>query len=139
MRANDTVFFSAGMQTKASDSSGARMVRRSKSTRAVHCLVIFSSFTRTVSDTWLMPSHSAFFHKKSFGGLGEPYTGQAVSFVFEEGPKGAAATEVKEEEGGIAAPAEDEGIREMGTVKVRITWLVPNKSCKAKLLVEFIC
>lgn len=65
--------------------------------------------------------HSAFFHKKSFGGYSEPYVGQVVSFVFEEGPKGAAATKVQEEEGGVAAedgPVDDEAQREMGTVKV---------------------
>ena len=65
---------------------------------------------------------SAFFHKKSFRGQGEPSVGQMVSFIFGEGPKGAAATEVKEEEGGIfveEAAVEDEGSREMGTVKVR--------------------
>ena len=65
---------------------------------------------------------SAFFHKKSFGGQGDPFVGQAVSFIFEEGPKGAAATKVKEEEGGVMVEetsVEDEGSREMGTVKVR--------------------
>ena len=44
-----------------------------------------------------------------------------VSFVFEEGPKGAAATNVQEEEGGVAVEGgsvEDEAQREMGTVKV---------------------
>lgn len=66
---------------------------------------------------------SAFFHKKSFSGSSDPYVGQAVSFVFEEGPKGAAATTVKEEEGGMAVETavEDEGVREMGTVKVCLT------------------
>lgn len=47
-----------------------------------------------------------------------------VSFIFEEGPKGAAATQVKEEEGGIAvdeALVEDDVERETGTVKVRLT------------------
>ena len=117
------------MQKKASDSLGAPMERRSKSTCAV---VLLSSPASPLasSDTNLTKFHSAFFHKKSFGGYSEPYTGQAVSFVFEEGPKGAAATNVKEEEGGMAAPVEDEGIREMGTVKVCIivTWLVLDKS-----------
>lgn len=64
---------------------------------------------------------SAFFHKKSYGGRDEPYVGQAVSFVFEQGPKGAAATKVEEEQGGTAVEEtliEDEGEREMGTVKV---------------------
>ena len=59
---------------------------------------------------------SAFFHKKDFGGSDEPYVGQAVSFVFGEGPKGAAATKVEAEEGGY--PVEDEREREMGTVQV---------------------
>ena len=67
----------------------------------------------------LTVSRSAFFHKKAFGASNEPYVGQTVSFVFEEGPKGAAATNVKEEEGGVAVE-EDEGLREMGTVKVRL-------------------
>ena len=61
---------------------------------------------------------SAFFHKKSFPSSNEPYVGQAVSFIFEEGPKGAAAVKVKEEEGGIAEAVEEEGEREMGKVKV---------------------
>ena len=61
---------------------------------------------------------SAFFHKKSFPGSNEPYVGQAVSFVYEEGPKGAAAVKVKEEEGGFAEVVEEEGEREMGKVKV---------------------
>lgn len=78
-------------------------------------------------DTKLTAYRSAFFHKKSFTGSSDPYVGQAVSFVFEEGPKGAAATKVKEEEDGMAVetPAEDEGLREMGTVKVCLTatWL----------------
>ncbi|KAL9132630.1 MAG: hypothetical protein Q9175_006194 [Cornicularia normoerica] len=67
----------------------------------------------------LIASRSAFFHKKSFGGYDEPYVGQAVSFTFAEGPKGAAATQVKEAEGGMAigeAAVEEEGEREMGTV-----------------------
>lgn len=75
-------------------------------------------------DAKLIPFCSAFFHKKSFDGYNEPFVGQAVSFVLEEGPKGAAATKVKEEEGGVAiegAAVEDEGEREMGTVKVRLT------------------
>ena len=35
-----------------------------------------------------------------------------------EGPKGAAAVKVREEEGGVAEPVEEEGEREMGKVKV---------------------
>ena len=64
---------------------------------------------------------SAFFHKKSFIGTGDPYTGQAVSFVFEEGSKGTAAVNVREEEGGIAFEKDviEEEEREMGKVKVR--------------------
>ena len=71
--------------------------------------------------------HSAFFHKKSFAGSDAPYVGQKVSFVFEEGLKGAAAVKVKEEEGGVAdeevKEEEEDGEREMGKVKVckRIT------------------
>ena len=71
----------------------------------------------------LTAPHSAFFHKKSFAGYGEPYVGQVVSFVFEEGAKGAAATKVQEEEGGAAMEGnavEDEAQREMGTVKVHL-------------------
>ena len=63
---------------------------------------------------------SAFFHKKSFAGRDEPHVGQFVSFVFEDGPKGAAAVKVKEEEGGVVETVEDEGEREMGKVKVCI-------------------
>ena len=61
---------------------------------------------------------SVFSHKKSFVDSNELYVGQAVSLVFEEGPKGAAAAKVKEEEGGGIAPVEEEGEREMGKVKV---------------------
>lgn len=46
---------------------------------------------------------------------------QAVSFVVGEGPKGAAAKEVRAEDGGAveeAAP-EEEGERQLGKVKVR--------------------
>ena len=66
----------------------------------------------------LIVHRSAFFHKKSFPSSSEPYVGQAVSFIFEEGPKGAAAVNVKEEEGGVAEPVEEEGEREMGKVRV---------------------
>lgn len=75
-------------------------------------------------DAKLTVVRSAFFHKKSFGGYCEPYADQVVSFVCEEGPKGAAAVHIKEEEGGTAvdgAPVESERDREMGTVKVRPT------------------
>ena len=41
----------------------------------------------------------AFVHKKDCGGR-EFAEGQAVSFVFEQGPKGASAKNVREEEGG---------------------------------------
>ena len=52
-------------------------------------------------------------------GTGEPHTGQAVSFVFEEGSKGAAAVSVREEEGEIAREQDvQEEEREMGMVKV---------------------
>ena len=63
---------------------------------------------------------SAFFHKRSFASSDEPYVGQAVSFVFEQGPKGAAAVKVKEEEGAVIGKEEieEEGEREMGKVKV---------------------
>ena len=44
-----------------------------------------------------------------------PCAGQCVSFVFEEGPKGASAKNVKEE-GAVATPVE-EGDRELGKVK----------------------
>ena len=40
-----------------------------------------------------------------------------MSFVFEEGPKGASAKHVKEEEGGEAPVKEEEGEREFGKVK----------------------
>ena len=61
----------------------------------------------------------AFVHKKECGGK-DLVEGQIVSFVFEEGPKGAAAKNVREEEGGMAvktAVEEDEGERELGKVK----------------------
>ena len=60
---------------------------------------------------------SLFFHKKSYAGENEPYVGQAVSYLIEAGLKGAAAVNVKEEEGGVAE-VEDEEEREMGKVKV---------------------
>ena len=43
---------------------------------------------------------SAFVHKKDCGSKDLP-VGQAVSFVFEQGDKGAAAKNVREEEGGV--------------------------------------
>ena len=61
----------------------------------------------------------AFVHKRDCGGK-DLAQGQAVSFVFEEGPKGAAAKNVREEEGGSVvdgAVEEDEGERELGKVK----------------------
>lgn len=54
----------------------------------------------------------AFVHKKDCGGK-DPVQGQAVSFVFEEGPKGASAKNVREEEGGT----EIDEVRELGTIK----------------------
>ena len=45
--------------------------------------------------------------------------GQTVSFVLEQGDKGAAAKKIREEEGSsVEQPQEDEGEREFGTVKV---------------------
>ena len=116
------------------------MERRSKSI----CVVVFlfpPASPLVLFGTKLTAYRSAFFHKKSFGGNGEPYVGQAVSFVFEEGPKGAAATKVKEEEGGIAAPVEDEGVREMGTAKVCITviWLVHDRPSMSCCWWRFLC
>lgn len=61
----------------------------------------------------------AFVHKKECGGK-DLVEGQSVSFVFEEGPKGASAKNVREEEGRMAvevAVEEDEGERELGKVK----------------------
>ena len=61
----------------------------------------------------------AFVHKKDCGGK-DLVEGQAVSFLFEEGPKGASAKKVREEEGGSVAEMaveEDEGERELGKVK----------------------
>ena len=61
----------------------------------------------------------AFVHKKECGGK-DLVEGQIVSFVFEKGPKGASAKNVREEEGGMAVEAaveEDEGERELGKVK----------------------
>ena len=60
-----------------------------------------------------------FVHKKECGGK-DLVQGQAVSFVVEEGAKGASAKNVREEEGGSVgevAVAEDEGERELGKVK----------------------
>lgn len=99
------------------------MERRSKSTSAI---IFLSSLALLLAllDTKADAFRSAFFHNKSFGGYEEPYVGQTVSFVFEEGPKGAAATKVKEEKGGIPveeAPFQEEREREMGTVKVCLT------------------
>ena len=63
---------------------------------------------------------SAFVHKRDCGGV-DFVKGQAVSFVIGEGPKGAAAKEVRPEEGGEieeATPDEEEGERQLGKVKV---------------------
>lgn len=60
----------------------------------------------------------AFVHKKACGGK-DLVEGQAVSFVFEDGPKGASAKNVREDGGTVAEEAgeEDEGERELGKVK----------------------
>ena len=61
----------------------------------------------------------AFVHKRECGGR-DLVKGQVVSFVSEEGPKGASAKNVREEEGGVLmeeAVEEDEGERELGKVK----------------------
>ena len=61
----------------------------------------------------------AFVHKKECGGK-DLVEGQAVSFVFEDGPKGASAKKIREEEGSAVdevAAEEDEGERELGRVK----------------------
>lgn len=61
----------------------------------------------------------AFVHKKDCGGK-DLVEGQAVSFVFQDGPKGASAKHVREEEGRMVmeeAVEEDEGERELGKVK----------------------
>ena len=98
------------------------MEKRSKSTYTFDLFLVYiAAPTLGIDRPKLTAPHSAFFHKKSFSGASEPYTGQVVSFVFEEGPKGAAATKVQEEEGGVAVDGdsvEDEAQREMGTVKV---------------------
>lgn len=56
--------------------------------------------------------------------------GQTVSFVLEQGDKGAAAKKIREEEGSsIEQPQEDEGEREFGTVKVSLgSDYSPNQS-----------
>lgn len=59
---------------------------------------------------------SAFIHRKDCGDK-DLAVGQAVSFVFEQGPKGASAKNVKEEEGGEIQVEEEEGERELGKVK----------------------
>ena len=101
------------MPRKVSASSDVRVETKSKP-----LLYPLSTLILQCRETDLTVLRSAFFHKKSFPGSNEPYVGQAVSFVFEEGPKGAAAVKVKEEEGGVAEAVEEEGEREMGKVKV---------------------
>lgn len=103
------------MLRKASVSSDVWVERKSKPFFVLLSSLVFVLHHR---DQTLTVYRSAFFHKKSFTGSDEPYVGQNVSFVFEEGPKGAAAVKVKEEEGGIAEPEEEQGEREMGKVKV---------------------
>ena len=61
----------------------------------------------------------AFVHKKECGG-NDLVEGQVVSFVFEEGPKGASAKKVREEEESAmdeVSSEEEEGERELGRVK----------------------
>ena len=61
----------------------------------------------------------AFVHKKDCGGK-DLVEGQAVSFIFEDGPKGASAKHVREEDGGLMmeeTAQEEEGERELGKVK----------------------
>ena len=104
------------MLKKVSASSVVSVEKMSKRTTALFATLAL--VTSHESDCLL----SAFFHKKSFAGSDAPYVGQNVSFVFEEGLKGAAAVKVKEEEGGVALEEvkeeEEEGEREMGKVKV---------------------
>ena len=59
---------------------------------------------------------SAFVHKKDCESK-DLVVGQPVSFVFEEGPKGASAKNVKEEGEVAVAEEEDGGDRELGKVK----------------------
>lgn len=62
---------------------------------------------------------SAFVHRKDCGNK-DLAVGQAVSFVFEQGSKGASAKNVKEEEGGeiqTETVEEEEDERELGKVK----------------------
>ena len=63
-----------------------------------------------------MPYSSAFVHKKDCGRK-DLVVGQPVSFVFEEGPKGASGKNVKEEGEVVVPVEEDEGDRELGKVK----------------------
>lgn len=118
------------MQKKASDSLGARVERRSKPSCVTRCLSSFASPLTSV-DIKLTAFRSAFFHRNSFEGYNELYIGQAVSFIVEKRPKGAAATKVKEEGGGLAI--EEEGERETGKVKVCLTVTQPVLGCLAQL------
>ena len=104
---------SAGTPRKVSASSDVRVGMKSMSLSYPLTTLVLQ-----YREADLTIHRSAFFHKKSFLDTNEPYVGQAVSFIFEEGPKGAAAVKVKEEEGGVAEVIEEEGEREMGKVKV---------------------
>ena len=65
----------------------------------------------------LTASLSAFVHKKACGGKNFS-VGQSVSFVFEEGPKGASASQVREEDGtAVENEEDDEHERLYGKVK----------------------
>lgn len=60
--------------------------------------------------------NDCFVHKRECGG-NDLSVGQAVSFVFEEDPKGGTAKQVREEEGGEPVIDEDDGERELGKVQ----------------------
>ena len=100
--------YSVGTPRKASGSSVERTEGTSKPP-------VFATFLL------ILTSHcSAFCHKQDCNGL-DLAVGQNVSFVFEQGAKGAAAKKVQLEEGGtIAEQAEEEdgAERELGIVKV---------------------
>jgi len=65
---------------------------------------------------------SIFGHKKEFGSV-DPVVGMKVSFLLEDGEKGATSKKIREEDWVPDEILTDEG-RDFGTVKVNLLWCI---------------
>ena len=78
--------------------------------------------------TLLTTSDSAFAHKRDVASGNDLAIGQAVSFVLEDGPKGASAKRIREDVG-AELMLEDDGDRLHGKVKVSLKVFLRGTSC----------